>query len=173
MKRGQTRGAKVNFWKRITNAYKTDASGEISTEKVVGRFKAVIEVESKESKKQYMEDKMKMIDDLVTGLRDLAKNRDIKDFNLDIEKLASQEGRMDIKKSLDPLGVNHLGIVKKLVAIQSEEILKQLLLQPEKQIVRIYMISGFDLASRDMGGFSDPYLIIKLGNKKFNERKDY
>lgn len=33
------------------------------------------------------------------------------------------------------------------------------------------MINGFDLASRDIGGFSDPYLILSLGTKSFNERK--
>lgn len=58
-----------------------------------------------------------MIGELITGLKDLAKNRNIKDFNLDIEKLSSMEGRMEMRKSLEPLGVTHLGIIKKLVAI--------------------------------------------------------
>jgi len=44
-----------------------------------------------------------------------------------------------------------------------------MLLKTQKCIVRIYMIEGFDLASRDMGGFSDPYLILKLGKKVYNE----
>lgn len=35
------------------------------------------------------------------------------------------------------------------------------------------MISGFDLASRDNGSFSDPYLKITLGNKTYNERNNY
>jgi hypothetical protein len=48
-----------------------------------------------------------------------------------------------------------------------------MLLKEEKSIVRIYMIEGFNLASRDMGGLSDPYLILKLGDKKFDERKNY
>lgn len=42
-----------------------------------------------------------------------------------------------------------------------------------KCIVRLYMISGYDLASRDNGGFSDPYLKINLGNKTYNERDNY
>jgi len=40
-------------------------------------------------------------------------------------------------------------------------------------IVRVYMIEGFDLASRDIGGFSDPYLRLKCGTKLFDERKNY
>jgi len=40
-------------------------------------------------------------------------------------------------------------------------------------IVRIYMIEGFDLASRDIGSDSDPYLKLRCGNKIYNERKHY
>jgi hypothetical protein len=35
------------------------------------------------------------------------------------------------------------------------------------------MINGYDLASRDNGGFSDPYLKMSLGNKTYNEREIY
>lgn len=48
-----------------------------------------------------------------------------------------------------------------------------MLLRTVKMVVRIYMISGFDLASRDQGGLSDPYLVLKLGSKVFNDRKNY
>lgn len=40
-------------------------------------------------------------------------------------------------------------------------------------IVRVYIIEGFDLASRDIGGFSDPYLKLRLGSKKVSDRKNY
>lgn len=35
------------------------------------------------------------------------------------------------------------------------------------------MISAFDLASRDIGSASDPYLYITLGNKVYNDRSNY
>lgn len=35
------------------------------------------------------------------------------------------------------------------------------------------MLEGFDFAQRDIGSFSDPYLKIKCGAKKFNERDNY
>lgn len=69
--------------------------------------------------------------------------------------------------------MNHLGIVKILANIESDVILKRQLLKHNKMIVRIYMIEGFSLASRDIGGFSDPYLILKCGKKSYNERKNY
>jgi len=103
------------------------------------------------------------------SLKQLAKNRKINDFDLDLEKLETMEGRYQIKEQLDPLQVNHLNIVKILADIESDVILKRMLLKTTKCVVRIYMIEGFDLASRDIGGFSDPYLILKLGKKVFNE----
>lgn len=103
----------------------------------------------------------------------LAKNRKIEDFDLDLEILESIEGRREMRDRLEPLGVNHLKIVKKLADIESDVILKRMLLRKTKCLVRIYMISGADLASRDMGGFSDPYLILKLGRQVVNDRKNY
>ena len=97
LKRGQARGAKVSFWAKITNTVKTDASGVATDEKVVGRFKAVIEVEAKDEKKAYFTRKHELIDELVVNLRELAKNRDIKDFDLDLESLESMEGRMAMR----------------------------------------------------------------------------
>lgn len=35
------------------------------------------------------------------------------------------------------------------------------------------MIEGFNFASRDIGGESDPYLILSIGKRKFDERKNY
>lgn len=45
-----------------------------------------------------------------------------------------------------------------------EDILEKLLLRSEKVIVRVYVLGAYDLASRDSGGESDPYLWMKLGN---------
>lgn len=42
-----------------------------------------------------------------------------------------------------------------------------------KAIVRVYCISAFNLSSRDNGSESDPYLILTLGNKVYNERSIY
>ena len=39
------------------NEVKEDESGQVSTEEIMGKFKAVIEVEVKEEKDQYFQDK--------------------------------------------------------------------------------------------------------------------
>lgn len=48
-----------------------------------------------------------------------------------------------------------------------------MLLHSVKVIARVYMLSGYDLASRDIGGFSDPYLILSVGDRTYNERDNY
>lgn len=47
------------------------------------------------------------------------------------------------------------------------------MLGKNKCIVRLYVISAYDLSSRDNGSDSDPYLNIILGNKVYNERAIY
>mgnify|MGYP000989377558 CR=1 FL=1 len=74
---------------------------------------------------------------------------------------------------MENLGVAHLNITKFLSTMQTGETLKRLLLGKNKCIVRLYVISAYDLSSRDNGSDSDPYLHITLGNKTFNDRKNY
>ena len=88
----------MSIWAKLTNQVRTDASGQATTEKVVGRFKAVIEVEDKEKKAAYLKKKADLIDTLIESLKQLAKNRKINDFDLDLEKLETMEGRYQIKK---------------------------------------------------------------------------
>jgi Ca2+-dependent lipid-binding protein len=75
--------------------------------------------------------------------------------------------------SIEPLGINHLQITKHLANLESDETLNRLLLAETKCVVRLYVLSAYDLASRDNGGFSDPYLKLHLGNKTYNERDNY
>jgi hypothetical protein len=97
LKRGQSRGASVSIWAKLTNKVKTDESGEATSEKVVGRFKAVIEVEDKIKKAIYIKRKAELIETLIDSLKELAQNRGIVDFDLDIDKLETMEGRYDMK----------------------------------------------------------------------------
>jgi Ca2+-dependent lipid-binding protein len=74
---------------------------------------------------------------------------------------------------MDKLGIGHLNITKHLVNLESDETLKRMLMSTTKCIVRIYMINAYDLASRDNGSFSDPYLKVSLGKKTYDERDKY
>ena len=83
----------------------------MDTLQVVGRFKAVIEVEIKTEKHAYKHRKMQLVNELLKNLKELAHYRQIDDFNLDLELLDTVEGRVEIKDQIAPLGVGHLNIV--------------------------------------------------------------
>jgi Ca2+-dependent lipid-binding protein len=42
-----------------------------------------------------------------------------------------------------------------------------------KCVVRVYIVDAFNLSSRDNGSESDPYLIVKCGNRTYNQRDKY
>lgn len=71
------------------------------------------------------------------------------------------------------LNIAHLNITQHLVNLHSDVILKRQLMSKNRCIVRAYMISAFNLSSRDNGSASDPYLILKCNDKTYNERDIY
>ena len=83
------------------------------------------------------------------------------------------EGRLKFDAQMDKLSVGHLNITKHLVNLESDQTLKRMLMAQMKCIVRLYVLNAYDLASRDNGSFSDPYLKVKLGKKEYNERDNY
>lgn len=83
---------------------------------------------------------------------------------------------MDRKKfevQLRKLDVAHLHISKHLVNLESDVILKRQLMASNQCVVRCYAISAFNLSSRDNGSPSDPYLVLKCNDKKYDERDNY
>ena len=51
--------------------------------------------------------------------------------------------------------------------------LLKLLKTPSQAIARLYLLEGFDFASRDLMSFSDPYIIVRCGSKEYNGRDKY
>ena len=107
------------------------------------------------------------------SLTKLAECRGVKNFMLNLDKLETIEGREEMEEEMEPFGIRHLKITKILADIQSDVILQKLLLSQTECVVRVYMISAYQLANRDIGGASDPYIKISVDNKEFNERDNY
>lgn len=171
--RGQSRGAKAGLFASLFGEVKEDESGQVDTTEVMGKFKAVIEVEVRKEKEEYLLKKNELFVTMQKALSSLADSRSMRDFKLDLDELETIEGREKIEDQLEPLGIRHLKITKILADIQSDEILQKLLLKSAECVVRVYMINAYDLASRDIGGFSDPYIKISCGDQEFDERDNY
>lgn len=108
---------------------KEDESGQVSTEELMGKFKAVIEVEVKEEKEEYFMEKEELFHKMQASLKKLAESRGIRNFKVDLDKLETIEGREEIENEMEPMQIRHLKITKVLADIQSDVILQKLLLQ--------------------------------------------
>ena len=71
------------------------------------------------------------------------------------------------------MSVGHLQILKTFIDMTSTEMMKRLLVYDRKCLIRVYVLSAFNLSSRDNGSESDPYLKLKLGESEFNDRDNY
>ena len=114
-----------------------------------------------------------LIENLISLLKQISKIKLKEEIDIDVEALGSPEERKAFDLQLRRLDVSHLNITKHLANLESDEILKRSLLAQNKCIVRLYMVSAYDLASRDNGSPSDPYLYITCNNKIVNERDNY
>ena len=81
--------------------------------------------------------------------------------------------RQKFEKHNRKLGIDHLNISMHLANLESGQLLKRSLLSETRTMIRVYMISAFDLASRDNGSASDPYLRLTCNGKTFDERDNY
>ena len=63
--------------------------------------------------------------------------------------------------------------MRKIVDVQSDEIIKRLLMQETKTNVRIYVVRAFNLAARDSDSPSDPYVKVILGDDVRDDRDNH
>lgn len=72
------------------------------------------------------------------------------------------------------LKIKHLNILKTITDVQSDEIIKRLLISETKTLMRVFIVGAYGLAQRDNDSDSDPFTILQLGNiKTYNERENY
>jgi len=77
------------------------------------------------------------------------------------------------KLKLEQMNISNENLCEFLKDESYDEIIKKQLLTQTNCKIQLYMLEGFDLASRDIGSFSDPYLIVSCGDRVFSERDNY
>ena len=77
------------------------------------------------------------------------------------------------KELMRSLKLTHLQIMRCIVDVQSDEIIKRLLMSEAKCNVRVYIVRAFNLAARDNDSPSDPYVKVILGEDERSDRKNY
>lgn len=169
MKKGQTRGAQPSLF----SSNQTDESGQTSTEQCVGFFKSIIEVENPQDKENYEKNKKEITKKLKGLINDLSLKVTKQPYSFSAKMMTSPNEREAFELYARKLKIDHLRISEALANLNSDEILKNALMKEEKCVIRFYAISGFDMASRDMGSASDTYLVVTCNGKKYSERENY
>jgi len=96
-----------------------------------------------------------------------------RDMTFNLEMLETQEGTKRFSTELALMDCEHPDLIEFLQDQSYEEMIKQQLLRQTSCTVEAYILEGFDLASRDIGSFSDPYLKITCGERSYNTRDEY
>lgn len=173
LKKGQSRGVSKGFFSSLFKKTKKDESGQDSTEKIVGYFKGIVEVESRQDRYDYNEKKAKLVETLIKKINEVSKKKTGQELTIDVDLIEDPQERVKLKLKMRSLNISHLNITDHLVNLHSDVILKRQLMSKNRCIVRAYMVSAFNLSSRDNGSASDPYLVLKCNDKVYNERDIY
>lgn len=91
-------------------------------------------------------------------------NKTVIRFDAKASTILNSEGRANFKKLMGEMKLTHLQIMRRIVDVQSDEIIKRLLMQETKCCVRVYIVRAFNLAARDNDSPSDPYVKLILGD---------
>lgn len=94
-------------------------------------------------------------------------------FNEKESTILNNEGRIKFKELMRSMRLTHLEILRKIVDVQSDEIIKRLLMQETKTNVRVYIVRAFNLAARDSDSPSDPYVKVILGEEERDDRDNH
>ena len=94
-------------------------------------------------------------------------------MGIDIFTSSSAEERDGIKQELINLDVYTEDLNRFIMDQNYMRTIIHYLQHPTTAKVCLYMLEGFDFASRDIGSFSDPYIKVKLGPKVVSKRDDY
>ena len=80
------------------------------------------------------------------------------------ETLLIEEDIHSFKELMLKLGLQQMKVTDTLLSMLHADFVKTQLMKKQKVFVDLYVLTGQDLASRDIGSPSDPYLKVKLGN---------
>lgn len=85
----------------------------------------------------------------------------------------NQVGRTKFRMSMHGLGIANLNIMKYLMNVEASNFIKRQLSVKQSCFVDLYILNCQNLASRDIGSASDPFIRVKCDKTKYNTEKDH
>lgn len=74
---------------------------------------------------------------------------------------------------MDAMNIDDPRLIEFFKDASYDEVIKKQLLSQTACVIQLYVLEGYDFASRDIGSFSDPYMIVRCGGREFSERDNY
>jgi len=96
-----------------------------------------------------------------------------KPFDFNIEMLEHLESKNVFANVLENIDCDLDGLVEFLTEIQVAEAIKEQLTRQTEAVIQLYLLEGYDFASRDLDSPSDSYLYITCDTFTYNGRDEY
>ena len=90
-----------------------------------------------------------------------------------IDDIASAETLQKFSTLLDSMNIDDPRLIEFFKDASYDEVIKKQLLSKTPCKIELYVLEGFDFASRDIGSFSDPYLLVRCGKMEISTRDNY
>lgn len=90
-----------------------------------------------------------------------------------LSEIKSREEKFKLQYRLTEMDCYSEDLLKFFTETSCRRMLQAQLMAVEECQARLYLLEGFDFASRDLGSFSDPYCVITCGDKVYSGRNKY
>ena len=170
--RGQSRGLQKSWFSWSSDTIE-DESGELSNEKQVGYFKGKIKVFNTAEEKKYERKKRNNLQKIMDSIAVVHQTILEEPMKIELDSLSTIDGRTEFFHMLRKLGLDDPNLVEFLKDEGESERITKMLSTKTPACIQLYVLWCYDLASRDIGSASDPYLFITCGDKNYNERDNY
>ena len=141
IKRGQSRGNKASLFS--FSRPKTDETGNISTVKVVGKFKGKINMLNHEVLENFETVQAERLDLVIKMMREVYFLRTNEELDFDMEKLKTPEQRQKLIVDMRKGGLAKTGIATYILETMFEQKIARMLMTESKCLVRVYILEGF------------------------------
>ena len=167
--RGQSRGNSKSWFGKN----ETDRSGQVSTVKNMGMFKGIVSVINKLREQNYLTVRSTRLENLKQSLNELSEKILGQPFEFDYEDLITAEGRELFQAKLRQIACDDLKLLKHFCKMNYSQKLERTMMLHTPCVIRVYVLDADELPEKDVGGSVDPYIVVKLNGKVYNERDSY
>lgn len=127
-----------------------------------------------ERKRKFEEEKEQLLNEIFSTLSTLHRRKTgERGATFDLSCVTSMDSKANFLADCEKMDLKMPALVHFLESVAFSGIIRDLLGRKTEAIVHLYLLQGYDFASRDFGSASDPYVVITCGDHVVNQQDDY